>query len=549
MAAESSSNHHSSSVLSGDGNNNTQLQRAAWAQVVRGDHEAMPAATSSSRSASPPPPPPPPPVAAEEESTFSDCFASKEAQLVSSGGNNSNVAHPKKPAWNKPLNGVVEGGHVMGGDVTWPALSESTRPPMKSTSDSPKPDSSVSAAQGPVISQTPQNQKDSNANANANANSNPNLTTNNTMPARPRSAKRGVGSGSGVGSNQGGYRRSPVPPPPPPPFPLFEMPYGPLVAPVPEPPYKVNNWDGRPVGGFVSQPHQVNNQHSQPNSSRRGNAGGRHRGDDLHHNSHGGRRDQDRYWNASRSSGSRDIHIAQQIARPRGFLRGPPPPPMPIPVSTPYMGPQYVRPYGTPMGFDMASPLFYVPALPPESFRSVPFIANGPPPAPPMFYPVMDVHLPNKLVEQIDYYFSDGNLVKDDFLRSKMDDEGWVPIELIASFPRVRQLTDNIQLILDSLRASLVVEVQGDKVRRRVEWNKWIRTSGWFRTESGSQSPVGLTETTLATALQKVTLDESTSNPSGIMEKANSTEEAVLSRSSSEPNEEHVNEEACSGPM
>ena len=32
---------------------------------------------------------------------------------------------------------------------------------------------------------------------------------------------------------------------------------------------------------------------------------------------------------------------------------------------------------------------------------------------------------------------SDANLVKDEFLRSNMDEQGWVPITLIANFPRV----------------------------------------------------------------------------------------------------------------
>lgn len=32
---------------------------------------------------------------------------------------------------------------------------------------------------------------------------------------------------------------------------------------------------------------------------------------------------------------------------------------------------------------------------------------------------------------------SDANLIKDDFLRSNMDVQGWVPISLIANFPRV----------------------------------------------------------------------------------------------------------------
>lgn len=41
---------------------------------------------------------------------------------------------------------------------------------------------------------------------------------------------------------------------------------------------------------------------------------------------------------------------------------------------------------------------------------------------------------------QLLVYFSDANLVKDDFLRSHMDDQGRVPISLIANFPRVSDL-------------------------------------------------------------------------------------------------------------
>ncbi|CAI8591808.1 unnamed protein product [Vicia faba] len=51
-----------------------------------------------------------------------------------------------------------------------------------------------------------------------------------------------------------------------------------------------------------------------------------------------------------------------------------------------------------------------------------------------------------------------------------MDDQGWVPIKLIAGFKKVLLLTDNIQLIMDAVRTSPVVEVQGDKIRR----NNWI---------------------------------------------------------------------------
>ena len=78
---------------------------------------------------------------------------------------------------------------------------------------------------------------------------------------------------------------------------------------------------------------------------------------------------------------------------------------------------------------------------------------------PPLYIPVPEP-LPVLLLKQIDYYFSDANLVKDDYLRSNMDDQGWVPIAIIASFPRVKSLTTNVQLILDSLRSSTIVEVQ-----------------------------------------------------------------------------------------
>lgn len=48
-----------------------------------------------------------------------------------------------------------------------------------------------------------------------------------------------------------------------------------------------------------------------------------------------------------------------------------------------------------------------------------------------------------------EYYFSEINLQKDFFLRRKMDKEGWIPISLIASFHRVQQLTQDVQMIIE----------------------------------------------------------------------------------------------------
>merc|ERR1719409_2119820 len=44
------------------------------------------------------------------------------------------------------------------------------------------------------------------------------------------------------------------------------------------------------------------------------------------------------------------------------------------------------------------------------------------------------------LRRQVEFYFSVENLCKDIYLRSHMDEKGWTPLELIASFPKVQRL-------------------------------------------------------------------------------------------------------------
>lgn len=99
------------------------------AQLVRGEQEPV----------SPQP---------EEATSPGSSSASKETYHEDSDGNHSNVGHPKKPAWSKPLNGVVSvGGPVMGDAVSWPALSEATKAPSKSTPDFSNPSESIPASQ------------------------------------------------------------------------------------------------------------------------------------------------------------------------------------------------------------------------------------------------------------------------------------------------------------------------------------------------------------------------------------------------------------------
>lgn len=122
---------------------------------------------------------------------------------------------------------------------------------------------------------------------------------------------------------------------------------------------------------------------------------------------------------------------------------------------------------------DVPQPVFYVQS--PESLRGVvpimPQVA-----AHPMYYPPFpDPQLHVKIMNQIEYYFryfiaffyfldlllacdilvllgtkqlfnfkfcfcSNENLVKDTFLRQNMDEQGWVPIKLIAGFKKVSVL-------------------------------------------------------------------------------------------------------------
>ena len=104
-------------------------------------------------------------------------------------------------------------------------------------------------------------------------------------------------------------------------------------------------------------------------------------------------------------------------------------------------------------------------------------------PATPVFYPpaaygittnvesVMDA-----LRNQINYYFSEENLAKDMFLRKKMDSQGWVEIEVIAAFNRVRMLTPDLSIIASALSSSETTEVSADGMflRARVGHERWV---------------------------------------------------------------------------
>ncbi|KAG9446866.1 hypothetical protein H6P81_012994 [Aristolochia fimbriata] len=77
----------------------------------------------------------------------------------------------------------------------------------------------------------------------------------------------------------------------------------------------------------------------------------------------------------------------------------------------------------------------------------------------------------HKVVNQVEYYFSDVNLATTDHLMRfiNKDPEGFVPISVVAAFKKIKALVSSHSLLADALRTSskLVVSEDGKKVKRQ----------------------------------------------------------------------------------
>ncbi|KAL9249827.1 La-related protein [Drosera capensis] len=435
-----------------------------------------------------------------------------DGSYVGEGGGNG-----RKPAWNKPsINGSnVESVVVIGAAESWPTPTEATKGGLRlnssDSSDSYKgpPDLSVPLSTPVNVNQPSTVESPSSSSHKSVAGyANPNPNESHGWPARQKSMKR---EGGGGGSFNGGVS-NPV------------SPHGSF-----EGGSSSNNNLGKsgssggvdgagrgrePGHGDASREsggQRSSGDHSQQRGSyRRGNGGQHNRGESSHPN-YGGRHDQDRGnpdWNHQRNFNGYS---------PRPFGRGNMMRPAP-PVHAPVMpAVPFPRPLVGPIVPPDYQPVLYLP--PPQALSpfGIPMPSMYYPPQdpfPPQDYSLpQDAPLPVNIAYQIHYYFSDENLVKDTFLRGKMDQQGWVPISLIAGFKKMRGLTDNIQLILESVKGSRVVEVQGDRIRRRDDWGKWILLpAGELPATSGPESPGISGNDILAAQFQSFGLDERTAS-------------------------------------
>ncbi|KAK5584479.1 hypothetical protein RB653_006091 [Dictyostelium firmibasis] len=101
----------------------------------------------------------------------------------------------------------------------------------------------------------------------------------------------------------------------------------------------------------------------------------------------------------------------------------------------------------------------------------------------------MSEETPIQILKQVEYYFSDSNFPRDRFLRAEAakNVDNYIPIDVIASFNRMKTISTDLQLITDALKKStrLQVSEDGKMVRRldplpeNIDCGKTLYSKGW----------------------------------------------------------------------
>ncbi|KAA8917844.1 hypothetical protein TRICI_000002, partial [Trichomonascus ciferrii] len=79
------------------------------------------------------------------------------------------------------------------------------------------------------------------------------------------------------------------------------------------------------------------------------------------------------------------------------------------------------------------------------------------------------------VIGQVEYYLSVENLCKDIFLRRQMNSKGLVSLNLLASFNRVKSLTNGDKAMLyEACKWAPSCEIIGNKIRPKTNWETWV---------------------------------------------------------------------------
>merc|ERR1711865_1233805 len=137
-------------------------------------------------------------------------------------------------------------------------------------------------------------------------------------------------------------------------------------------------------------------------------------------------------------------------------------------------------------------PRLRMPPLPPDAPQDASASASAPPPAlekDDLRHKLISNDLKKKIRTQIEYYFSNENLHKDVYFRNQMDDQGWVSLEVIAQFNRVKSLllyTNDPSVLYDALLTSKSLEVDTESGRTRRKDSSYSLGTIWAPFSHGS---------------------------------------------------------------
>ncbi|ODV90977.1 hypothetical protein CANCADRAFT_57356 [Tortispora caseinolytica NRRL Y-17796] len=94
------------------------------------------------------------------------------------------------------------------------------------------------------------------------------------------------------------------------------------------------------------------------------------------------------------------------------------------------------------------------------------------------------------IIGQLRYYFSVDNLIKDIYLRGNMNSHGLIPLSVILAFQRIKKFTGNdMAMLKDAVKYVPEIELFGDHIRLRFDWEKWIMPME-SRTDAGKDDSV-----------------------------------------------------------
>ncbi|KAI5239316.1 hypothetical protein E4T43_06848 [Aureobasidium subglaciale] len=116
------------------------------------------------------------------------------------------------------------------------------------------------------------------------------------------------------------------------------------------------------------------------------------------------------------------------------------------------------------------------------------------PPVPAYQPGVEQMYLVPMISQQIEYYFSLDNLVKDTFFRKHMDSQGFVFLTFVADFNRLKSLTTDYELLkyvcLHSPNIELRTGQDGkDRLRKAGDWEMWILPMAERDTSAQNEGP------------------------------------------------------------